>query len=107
MNCDLDDYQQSLGRCSPPTDGTGASKLPSEIPNILPGPIPEKANADMVIGNSVDCDNLVKYLPDVLSPAKQNYERFFGMRPDTSAQEQIDRRSLMVTDWAAANVREN
>ena len=97
VNHDLNDDQRSLGGCPPPTDETGASKLPSETQNISPEPIPEKANQNMAIGNSIDCDNSVKYFPDVLKTAKQNYERVFDMRPGTSTQEQIDRSSLTVT----------
>ena len=48
------------------TDETGASKLPSETQNIWLGPIPEKANQNMAIGNPIVCDNSVKYFPDVL-----------------------------------------
>ena len=121
MSVYLDDDQRSLEGCPPPTDETGASRVPSEnmlpnisencarqkqsykdlvypllSPNISPGPIPEKANADMAIGNSIDCDNLVNCIPDVLNSAKQNFERFFDLRPVTSTQEQIDRSSLGV-----------
>ena len=39
--------------------------------------------------------------------AKQNYERFFDMRPGTSTQQQIDRSSLTVDGWVATDVREN
>ena len=77
------------------------------LPNISPGPIPEKANADLANGNSIHYDNLVNYLPEVLDSAKQNFERFFDLRPGTSTQEQIDRSSLGVTGWSSADVREN
>ena len=77
------------------------------LPNISPGPIPDKANADMAIGNSVDCDNLVQYFPDVLSSAKQNFEGFFDLRPGTSTQDQADCSSLGVAVGASANVCEN
>ena len=39
--------------------------------------------------------------------AKQNFERFFDLRPGTSTQEQIDRSSLGATGWSSAGVREN
>ena len=106
VNHDLDDDQRSPGGCLPPTDDTSASKLPSVTQNISPGPIPEKADQNMAIGNSIDCDNSVKYLPDFLDRAKQNFERLFDMRPGTCTQERIDRSSLTVTGWAAENVRE-
>ena len=61
----------------------------------------------MSIGNSIDCDNSVKSLPDVLNLAKRNFERFFDMRPGTITQEQIDRSSLTVTGWAASDEREH
>ena len=63
VNYDLVDYQRTLGVCLPPTDETGAPKFPTEnistiaghlLPNISPGPIPEKADEDMTIGNSID-----------------------------------------------------
>ena len=104
---DLDDYQRNLKGCPPPTDEASASKLPNETQNISPGQIPEKTNQNMAIGNSIDCDNSVKYLPDVLNMAKRNFERFFDMRPGASTQEQIDRSSFTVTGWAAVDVREN
>ena len=84
MNYDLDDYHPSLVGCPPTTDETGASKLPSETQNISLGPIPEKANQSMATRNSIDYDNTVKYLPDVLNLAKRNFERFFDIRPNTS-----------------------
>ena len=68
---DLDDDQRSLVGCPPPTDETGASKLPNETHNISPGPIAEKADQNMAIGNMIDCDESVKYLPEVLNMANQ------------------------------------
>ena len=35
-------------------------------------PMPEKADQNMVIGNLIDCDESIKYFPEVLSIAKQN-----------------------------------
>ena len=33
------------------------------LPSISPGPIPEKANAELATGSSIHCDDLVNYLP--------------------------------------------